>query len=120
MLNRPTVDGGTATRLRWTPDDHGVRNDYSKYAGDRQASDAYTVRYIAAPVTVRGWGDDQFRPVVDIHWYVVKPDGCHPDALVYVVEWFSEYVLCRDPNDPAGTEMWSGEHDSQTTDAWSA
>jgi hypothetical protein len=82
----------TASGGQWQADGRGVL-DGGTCGGDIQAGNSYAVRFIrpdlpGSMITVT------FYPVAD----------CPPG---FVVERQVEWLVCEDPADPGGTEVWS-------------
>lgn len=88
------------TAVTWTPDGTGVV-DGGQVAGD-QIGLSYSVRYIRP---------DLPGSMITITWFVVQKLPGHFD-----IERETEWLVCRDPADPGGTEIWSDtEYDDVPT-----
>ena len=78
----------------WQADGTGVQPG-GDIGGDIQAGDSYSVRYRRADL-----------PGSMITWtaYPVEYDNCPGE---FVVQTQTEWLVCEDPSDPGGTEIWS-------------
>jgi hypothetical protein len=93
----------------WQPDGTGVTSG-GDVGGDIQVGeDSYSVRYLRA---------DMPGSMITITFYPVEYDECPGE---YVVQRQTEWLVCEDPADPGGTEIWSEyeyddlpTHDSDT------
>jgi hypothetical protein len=66
--------------------------------GDIQASDAWDARW-QRPLP------DGMTAMVTRAFYEAREDGKPPTP--WLLECQTEYLICRDPADPGGTEVWS-------------
>ena len=79
---------------QWRPDDTGV-TDGGDVGGDIQAGDSWSVRYIRP---------DMPGSLITETYYPVTWPECPGE---YTVERQVEFMVCEDPADPGGTEIWS-------------
>lgn len=78
----------------WENDGDGVQLG-GDVGGDIQAGDSFSIRYRRS---------DLPGSMVTITAYPVGYENC-PDE--FVVQTQTEYLVCTDPSDPGGTEVWS-------------
>jgi hypothetical protein len=77
----------------WHPDNHGVTAG-GDIGGDIQAGDSYEVRFVR---------DDMPGSLITVTVYAVYWDENREYATQTQIEW----MVCGDPADPGGTEIWS-------------
>jgi hypothetical protein len=87
-------------RGAWRPDKAGVSQG-GDIGGDIQASDSWAVRFVR---------DDQpagpgSASLVTVTCYGTEDEENNPGEFGIVRE--VEYLICTDPDDPGGTELWS-------------
>lgn len=78
----------------WRADGTGVVSN-GDCGGDIQAGDSYSVRYIRP---------DKPGSLITVTFYPVEYDEL-PGELA--VQRQVEFMVCEDPSDPGGTEIWS-------------
>lgn len=82
----------------WTPDEHGVQPG-GDCGGDYQVTESYSRRFVRPGVP---------GAMITVSFYGV---ACHDADGVptgeYAVEEQTEMLVCTDPADPGGTEVWS-------------
>jgi hypothetical protein len=83
-----------ATDSQWRPDKHGAALG-PDIGGDIQRGDAYEVRFIR---------EDLPGSLITVTFYAVEFDECPGE---FVVQRQVEWMVCEDPADPGGTEIWS-------------
>lgn len=81
-----------AARDPWQPDDSGVTSG-GDAGGDEQAGDSYSVRFTRP---------DLPGSLITVSFYASKT-GRREYGVTRQVEW----LVCADPSDPGGTEIWS-------------
>lgn len=86
----------------WHPDGHGVTIG-GDVGGDIQAGDSYEVRFVR---------DDMPGSLITVNVYAVEPHfvgepGPKGAGREYAIQTQTEYLVCADPSDPGGTEIWS-------------
>ena len=79
---------------QWRPDGTGV-DSYGDCGGDIQRGDSYSVRFVRP---------DLPGSLITETYYAVEYDECPGE---YVVQRQVEFMVCEDPADPGGTEIWS-------------
>jgi hypothetical protein len=79
----------------WHPDGTGVQPGGDAVGGDIQRGDSYSVRFIR---------DDMPGSLLTVTFYAVEYGNCPGE---FVVQRQIEWLLCSDPADPGGTEIWS-------------
>ena len=87
------------TMTVWQADDSGVQ-PCGDVGGDYQATDSYGRRFTRPDVP---------NAMINVTYYGVacrKPGSEEPNGE-YAVEEQVETLVCRDPADPGGTEVWS-------------
>ena len=91
------------TNGTWQPDGSGVRMGGDR-GGDFQAGDSFSVRYVRPDLP----GALITRTVYPVY-------GACPGEFAVQIE--TEWLLCTDPADPGGTEVWSdyAYHDQSGT-----
>lgn len=78
----------------WRPDADGAGLG-PDIGGDIQRGNAYSVRYIRP---------DMPGSLITVSFYPVEYDSCLGE---FVVQRQVEWLVCEDPSDPGGTEIWS-------------
>jgi hypothetical protein len=92
---------------QWRPDGTGVTSG-GDCGGDAEAGeDFYSVGYVRP---------DRPRSLITVTFYPVEYDELPGE---FVVQRQVEWLVCEDPADPGGTEVWSdGEHDDVSGTVW--
>jgi hypothetical protein len=78
----------------WRPDGRGVQPG-GHVGGDIQTGESYSVRYCRP---------DMPGSLITRTAYPVEYDECPGE---HVVQIQTEWLVCTDPSDPGGTEIWS-------------
>jgi hypothetical protein len=78
----------------WRSDDTGVQPN-GDCGGDIQHGNSCSVRYVRP---------DMPRSLITVSFYAVEYDECPGE---FVVQRQVEWLVCEDPADPGGTEVWS-------------
>jgi hypothetical protein len=93
----------------WHPDGTGITSEGDSAGGDIQRGDSYSVRFIC---------DDIPGSLVTVTFYAAEPGE---DSGGYVVQRQIEWMVCEDPADPGGTEIWSDvEYDDTVLPDWAS
>lgn len=87
--------------MNWKPDGTGVQSA-GDIGGDIQRGETYSVRFVRP---------DKPGSLYTVTFYAVEYDHQCPGE--FVVQEQTEWMVCEDPRDPGGTEIWS---DMQTRD----
>jgi hypothetical protein len=82
------------SRTEWRPDDAGVFQGYDRTA-DIVVGDAWSVRFVR---------DDMPGSLITVAFYPVEYDE-NPGE--FIVQRETEWMVCENPADPGGTEIWS-------------
>lgn len=111
----------------WIEDPTGLIEDAGDVGGDAQVGPAFERRFVnpelevyltpghpRLPSTV---GPDRHYALVTVQTYAIRHDPTHDDGCVSVpcgcpegeldVQECIEWLVCTDPDDPGGTEVWS-------------
>jgi hypothetical protein len=93
----------------WIPDGTGVFEDDGQPGGDRQATKAFSIRYINDGFP----GGDPPGRVATVYFYGVDTGAQIGEPTgTYRVECQIEKTVCRDPQHPGDTEEWADvEHE---------
>jgi hypothetical protein len=78
----------------WQPDSRGVQPG-GWVGGDIQRGDSYSVRYVRP---------DMPGSLITRTAYAVEYDNLPGE---FVIQIQTEWLVCTDPSDPGGTEIWS-------------
>jgi hypothetical protein len=78
----------------WQPDGTGVVSA-GDIGGDIQAGNSYSLRYVRA---------DMPGSLITVSYYGAEYDECPGE---FIVQRQVEWMVCEDPADPGGTEIWS-------------
>lgn len=81
----------------WRPDGTGV-DSAGDIGGDIQRGESYSVRFVRP---------DRPRSLVTVSFYATESDN---NPSEYGIERQVEFLVCEDPNEPGGTEVWSDCH----------
>ena len=83
----------------WHLDGKGII-DGGDVGGDIQVGTAWSVRYIR---------DDMPGSLITVNVYAVDHDNDNPDRRgeEFAIQTQTEFMVCADPSDPGGTEIWS-------------
>lgn len=83
----------------WHPDGTGVENA-GDVGGDIQVGPAWSVRYV---------NDAKPRSLITTSVYAVDHNNDDPERRGEEYAWQAEteFLVCTDPADPGGTELWS-------------
>lgn len=82
----------------WHPDGTGIGSGGDDCGGDIQRGDSYSVRFAR---------DDLPGSLLTITFYAVEYDRA---PGVFAVQRETEWLVCTDPANPGGTELWSDYH----------
>lgn len=86
---------GAAIDGSWQQDGSGVV-DGGDIGGDIQAGNSYSIRYVR---------QDLPGSLITVTFYPVQYDGSEPGE--WSIQRQTEWLVCEDPADPGGTEIWS-------------
>lgn len=93
---------GTSNENPWHPDKTGLLEDAGDVGGDIQVGGAYEVRFVR---------DDKPGSLFTVQAFasgniVMQED--ETEGIEYGWDGQIQYLTCTDPEDPGGTETWSG------------
>lgn len=88
----------------WRPDGTGVEPNGDAVGGDIQRGESYSVRFVRP---------DRPRSLVTVSFYATESDD-YPGE--YGVQRQVEFLVCEDPTEPGGTEVWSDCHSDDVSD----
>jgi hypothetical protein len=94
LLHRRSTAGPPDTA--WRPDGTGVVTS-GDCGGDIQAGESWSVRFIRP---------DKPGSLLTVTFYPVEYDECPGE---FVMQRKIEWMVCADPADPGGTEIWPDE-----------
>jgi hypothetical protein len=93
---------------QWLPDETGIARD-DRVGDDDQVGESYSVRFRRA---------DLPGAIITRTAYPVNVgDDCEGQFLVRVE---TEWLVCRDPRDPGGTELWSDRYTRDEAESYRA
>jgi hypothetical protein len=99
--NRPDDPGS-----RWLPDGAGIRRG-DQVGGDDQASESYSIRFNRA--------DRSGAIITRTAYPVTAAKSCEGQFLIRVE---TEWLVCSNPMDPGGTEVWSDRRTEDETGSY--
>lgn len=94
------IIGRRTQTSEWHPDSEGVGKGYDRTA-DNVVGNAYDVRFVR---------DDKPGSMITVAFYPIElAEGSGEYAIEREVEW----MVCENPDDPGGTEIWSDTETDQ-------